>query len=129
MSAVRQLSIRDRVAAHRLAHPEHSMREAGAALGLTKRQVKDAWRGLPSPAPRPRPSGTRPRLPTFMVRGEGYRRHDCARYVDCLTGAAFTISGDVRCPRVCERFAERDHEADRAVAMAVPRESWGGEAW
>jgi hypothetical protein len=105
------------------------MREAGDALGLTKRQVKDAWRGLPSPTPRPRPSGERVRLPTFMVRGEGERNHECALYVDCLAGAVFAITGQAHCPRACDRFEVRDHEADRAIAALVPRESWGGAAW
>jgi hypothetical protein len=119
------VSARARVRDYLATHPHARPGEIAQALGLTYEQAKDGRAN----ARAPRPSGVRTRLPTFMVRGEGERRHECALYVDCLAGAAFTLPGDAHCPDPCDRFEVRDHEADRTIAALVPRESWGGAAW
>ena len=74
-----------------------------------------------------------------MLAGEGNRQHECARYVDCLAGAAHTYPGDAHCPPRCASFEERDHSIDVLVGASVARESrtggigeaeqWAGGGW
>lgn len=116
-------SKRTKIQARILAHPSATTGEIAGALGVTAALVRESRREIDLER-RPRV-----KLPTYMAPGAGYRDHECAEYVDCLAGAAFAGLDKVHCPDPCERYRERSRAADLAMAVEVPRESWGGATW
>ena len=127
------MTIRERVRDYLATHPGAPAREISEALGINPGTAKSCRADFV------RPSRERVHLPTLMLAGEGNRQHECARYVDCLAGAAHTYPGDAHCPPRCPDFEERDHSIDVLVGASVARESrtggigeaeqWAGGGW
>ena len=127
------MTIRERVRDYLSRHPGATAREIADALGINPGTAKSCRADFV------RPSRERVHLPTLMLAGPGNRQHECARYVDCLAGAAFSLPGDAHCPPRCPDFEERDHSIDVLVGASVARESrtggigeaeqWAGGGW
>lgn len=117
-------SITSRTRAYLVAHPTATNPEIAAALGLTVDQAKDGRKN--ARVPPPRESGDRVRLPTHMHRGEGYRDHECAGYVDCLAGAAGSLARTLR--RALQKTM-RVHPGDGAAWDRIPEATFRAWRW
>lgn len=111
-----------RVRAYLAEHSTATIPEIAAALDMTYAQAKEGKRLVLTP----RPDTPRAPLPTLMLRGGGERRHDCARYEECLAGAADRFPAAAHCPFPCPSYEERDHSVDVAIGASVARESTAG---